>query len=239
MPGKTKGGLTILNYTRYSTDDIVAVCNEMERRRFGKRPVVFSPFVVDNTLRIYQASGELKTAVVVRPGYIANRPPFAKAYEERSSRPASIKVCHPNRVFANPLQSLISDEFPFIPAESLLDLVQVLNTAYPATRYGGNVSVSGYEKFSIRILPKLEDKKPREMRRDVRRRVNKDLNYIDHALRTVTRTLRVHAECQPDDPAAMAQFRDALQEFLVRGAHLRDQLKPVRHTLLLNTGDTK
>jgi hypothetical protein len=237
MPGKTKGGLTIQNYSRYNTDDIVALCNAIEKRRFGKGPVVFSPFVVNNTLRIYQASGELKPEMIVRPGHMATRPPFSKAYGERSSRPASIKVCHPNRVFTNPLQSLVSDEFPFIPTEALLDLIGVLHAAYPATRY--SVNYNGYEEFRIRIMPKLEDKKPREMRRDVRRKVNKDLNHIDHALWSVTRMLQSHAAYQPEDPAAMARFRDALHDFLEWGADLRDQLKPVRHTILLDTGDTK
>jgi hypothetical protein len=232
MPGKTKGGLTVVNYSRYSTDDIVCLLNAIEHHLFGRsRPVVFSTRTAGETIYIYQATGALKRETIVKRGSITDRSPFAKATASRSMRPSSVKVCHPDHAFDNILQQLVAEDAPRIPDRAVEDLTIALMGFY--VQPNGYPDPDRFRTIPIRVVKKIEDKKPREARRADRRAANKECNSTEFALFSVVNTIN-HINRSDEVPhPALVGLRGEVEALLAAANRLRDSISTIRNTILL------
>lgn len=231
MPGKTNGGLTVINHSRYSTSDIVELLNIIEAKRFGRKgEAVFSQLVANATVTIYQAPGGFKPETVIRYRSIQERSRFAKTFHSRSSRPSSIRVCHPNHAMG-PLQQLVSDEAPRIPPLAVTDLVESLDKLYSSPRHL-EIDLDAMSVYPVRVVPQIEDKKPREMRRADRLKANKRLNSMESTLGSVMHTLRRQAKEDNTAHYMLANLAAEMDALRASAARLRASVEQARKDIL-------
>ena len=134
----TKGGLTIHNFTRYNTDDIVALAEALEDHNFDGALVSYSEYAPNDAVTLRQAGAPL----VVGTPMGDKRRSFFKIHYPEGVNGGTITLANPNKLFELHLEQLAfeMDEEKVLPARFVLELAAALD------RHGRPFELHVYEK---------------------------------------------------------------------------------------------
>jgi hypothetical protein len=222
----TKGGLTIHNFTRYNTDDIVAFAEAMEDHNFVDDPVTYSEYAPNDAVTLRQAGAPLLVGTHMRG---EKRKSFFKINYPQGVNAGTITLANPNKLFDLHLEQLafeMEDE-KVLPARFVLDLATAWALLLPGV-YRHQPVPRGIEEMRIRIEEKAAAKAPaaRSVERKKKMRILNQLLFKLHsALVGIDAITKNAGEFM--DPRFM-EFVEGHKAGLV---HLRNQLKETQTKL--------
>jgi len=241
---RTTGGLTIRNYTRYDTEDILAVVQRVETELFPKGSVELSSWAPNGVMAVVHGVGEPKMETRVRKGRIENRRFKARAAPLRSARSGTLTVAHPKFVFDNPVEALsieFSDE-KRAPSSLSSEIAAVVTIAYgqrgmAVRSFEDDGSWNRIRIYETPVAPRPKDGKSRE-----RKMANSSLNRVAYTLETAGHILkRAISELVR---AGLTEHEAELMRLRTQMFDLRDRIKCTRlkhvpPTLTLNPSQDK
>lgn len=218
----TKRGLTIRNFTRYNTEDIVALMEVIEEHNFDEELDSFSPYAPNKVVVLKQAPAALK--VKGWSGQDVRR--FCKIHDKRGVQAGTISLASPKHLFDLTLEQLTFDmqDEKVLPARFVLELVQALVSLLPVDSQHQAAPRGIESRTKIRIEEKVVNKPPanRGKERKARQVELKKLNSLEYLLRDATcSTFRV---TQVAKGLADPSFLASLEAYLAGMVHLRDQI---------------
>lgn len=145
--------MDIINYTRYSTEDLQRIVRFIEARQgfatWRTDRLVFqefdpkNPFITDRR-RWRNTTGEKVKRYVSKMRWVAMD---------------SISLLVPSKIYENPLEALVQDDAALAPADML---VQIGNSLLDRCNIGSyNSKLTGGDLPSLRVLDRPETKKPK------------------------------------------------------------------------------
>jgi hypothetical protein len=225
---RTKGGLTIRNYTRYDTEDILAVAQRVENELFPNGRVELSEWAPNGVMAVVHAVGQPKSEVRVRKGRIETRVFKARVAPFRSSRSGTLMVAHPKIVFDNSVEDLCVAFADEKRAPSLLaaDIASVITAAYsqrskPLRSFEDDGSWDRIRIYDTPVATRPKDGKSRE-----RKALTGSLNRVSHTLGSAGESLkRAGAEL---GAAGLTEHEAELMRLSIQMFDLRDRVKRTR-----------
>jgi hypothetical protein len=222
----TKGGLTIHNYTRYNTDDIVALAEALEDHNFEDGLVSYSEYAPNDAVTLRQAGAPLLVGTPMRG---EKRRSFFKVNYPEGVNGGTITLANPNKLFELHLEQLAfeMDDEKVLPARFVLELAVAWNLLLPGM-YRHQAVPRGIEKMRIRIEDKAAAKAPSartEERKKKMRILNRLLFKLHTAMIGIDSVVKEAGEFM--DP----RFLEFVEEHKARLVYLRNQLNETRTNL--------
>lgn len=225
----TKRGLTIRNFTRYNTEDIVALMEVIEEHNFDEELDSFSPYSPNKVVVFNQAPAALK--VKGWGGQDLRR--FCKIHDKRGVQAGTISLASPKHLFNLTLEQLTFDmeDEKVLPAQFVLELVSALVSLLPVDDQHQAAPRGIEDRMKIRIEDKVVNKPPanRGKERKERQVELKKLKSLEHLLQDATgSTYRVTKVAKGlADPS----FLTSLEAHLAGMIHLRDLILKAQDNL--------